>query len=69
MKNELTKTFSTTWIVERLKERSTWLAVISLISLAGVTLQPDMKEIIITIGLAIGSLIFMVSKDKAVESK
>lgn len=45
------------WIIARLKERSTWLGLVSLASAIGLTLSPELSEAIVSIGLAIGGAI------------
>lgn len=52
------------WILNRLKERSTWSALITLSGLIGINLKPELTEAIITAGTAIVALIFAVTEDK-----
>ena len=52
------------WIADRAKERSSWLGLITIITAAGVSLNPDVKEAIISLGVAIGGLVAVVTKDK-----
>ena len=52
------------WIIERGKERTTWLGVIAIASSFGITIAPEMIEHIITAGLAISGLIAIAVKDK-----
>lgn len=40
------------WIVNRLKEKSTWRGVIAVLTAVGVGLSPDQKEAIIVLGVA-----------------
>ncbi len=47
----------TEWIADRLKERSTWLGLISLTAAIGVTLQPDQVDAVIAAGMAVGGLV------------
>lgn len=47
----------TAWIPDRLKERSTWLGLISLAAAVGITLQPDQVDAIIAAGMAVGGLV------------
>ncbi|MFA6100446.1 MAG: hypothetical protein WC750_06295 [Patescibacteria group bacterium] len=40
------------YIINRLKEASTWRGIIALITAAGITLQPNQVEAIVAAGLA-----------------
>jgi len=51
-------------IVARAKERSTWLGLIGLVSAFGVAMDPDKTEAIVTLGVAIGGVIAIFTKDK-----
>lgn len=51
------------WIAARLKERSTWLGIASLLSAVGVAIAPELQEAIISAGVAIGGLILVATKD------
>jgi len=51
------------WLLKRLKERSTWSGIITLASLAGYTLRPELAEAIITAATAIIAVIFTVTAD------
>ena len=55
------------WIVKRLSERSTWLGLISFLSAAGVALQPEMSEAIVTAGVALAGMVAAFTKDKLPE--
>lgn len=46
----------------RLKERSTWLGIITVLTLLGVRLTPELKEAIITTGVSVGSLVAILTK-------
>lgn len=52
------------YLLERLKEPSTWRGIILLLTAAGVPIAPAMAESIITVGLAIAGLIGVVTPDK-----
>ena len=43
------------FILDRLDERSTWRAIVALLTLAGLGLEPSQSEAIITAGIAIGA--------------
>ena len=51
-------------ILNRLKEASTWRGLLLLVTAAGVTLSPDQKEAIITVGLALVGLVGVFTPDK-----
>ena len=53
------------WIIARLKERSTWLGLTGLLTAVGVGLEPDQAEAIVTAGVALAGVIAMLTKDKA----
>lgn len=50
-------------IINRLKERSTWLGVTAVISAVGIELAPEIKEQIIVIGIGIAGIISIITKD------
>ena len=52
------------WIIDRLKERSTWLGLTALLTSFGVSLKPELAEAIITTGLGFAGLIGVLTKDK-----
>ena len=52
------------FIVDRLKERSTWLGLTGLLTAVGVGVSPDLSDAIVTAGVAIGAVIAIVTKDK-----
>lgn len=45
------------WIADRMKERSTWLGLISLAAAVGIALEPDQAEAVIAAGMAAGGLV------------
>ena len=45
------------WIVDRLKERSTWLGLISLVTAVGLSLNPNQVEAVIAAGMAVGGVV------------
>lgn len=51
------------WILDRLKERSTWVSIITLASMAGLKLSPELREQIITGAVTLVSIIFAVTAD------
>ena len=52
------------YIIDRLKEASTWRGIILLLTAAGVPIAPAMAASIITIGLAIAGFVGAVTPDK-----
>ena len=52
------------YILARLKERSTWLSIVTLVTVAGVTLSPEQQEAIVTAGAAIAAAIGVFTADK-----
>lgn len=53
------------WILERAKEKTTWLGIIGVIgTLTGAQLAPELQEAITTTGLAITSLVLILLKEK-----
>lgn len=52
-----------TYIIDRLKEASTWRGIIALLTAAGVTISPEMVDRIVAAGLAIMGIIGVFFKD------
>jgi|DEB0MinimDraft_3_1074331.scaffolds.fasta_scaffold56193_3 hypothetical protein len=53
------------WALARLKEKSTWAAIFTLAATAlGVTLEPALKEAIITAGMAVSSAVLIGISEK-----
>jgi len=57
------------WLVNRLKERSTWSALIALASIAGYSFNPELQEQIITAGTAVIAVIFALTSDSSAVKK
>lgn len=53
------------FILDRLKERSTWIGIITIITAAGVTISPDQIEAITTAGIAIAGAVAVFTADPA----
>ncbi len=53
------------YLLTRLKERSTWLGMISLVAAMGVSLSPDQSQAIVTAGVGLAGVIAVFTKDKA----
>lgn len=53
------------WLWERLKERSTWVGIITFLTSAGViALGPEQAEAVIALGVAVVGAILAFTKDK-----
>jgi hypothetical protein len=52
------------YIIARLKERSTWLGLVGLLSSIGISLKPESTEAIIALGMAAASTIAVFTTDK-----
>lgn len=53
------------WILDRLKESSTWRGIVWLLTVAGIALEPEQKEAIITAGIAIAGLLGVFTRDSS----
>lgn len=51
------------WWIDRLKERSTWFGLLSLLGAAGMVISPEMSEYIIAIGMAVGGIVGIVTEE------
>lgn len=56
------------FVIDRLKERSTWLGLTGLLTAVGVALNPDQIEAIVALGGAIGAAVAIFTKDKTTPS-
>lgn len=54
------------YIVNRLKERSTWLGITTVVTTFGVSINPELSEAIISAGVAIAGLVSVIWPDKEV---
>ena len=52
------------YILARLKERSTWLGLVTLVTVAGVALSPEQQEAIVAAGVAVAGAISAFTADK-----
>ncbi len=57
------------YILNRLKERSTWLGIIALATAGGAVIEAAIAEQIIAAGMAVAGLIGVVTKDKTETKK
>lgn len=55
---------NTTWLLDRLGERSTWIGLTGLLTATGVSLEPDIGDAIGALGIALASLIAMLTRDR-----
>jgi hypothetical protein len=53
------------FILQRVKERSTWLGLVSIGTAAGMTLRPDVQEAVIAAGMSLAGLVLALTKDSA----
>ena len=53
------------FILDRAKERSTWLGLASLLAAMGLAFSPEQTEAIITAAMAIAGSVAVFTKDKA----
>jgi hypothetical protein len=53
------------WLLDRLKEQSTWRGIVLLVTAFGVKLDPERGEAIIALGLAVVGLINVLRKERA----
>lgn len=51
------------WVLSRLKERSTWTALITLAGIAGLNVAPELAEQIITAATSVVAVIFAITAD------
>jgi len=52
------------YILERLKEPSTWRGIVMLLTAAGIPIAPQFQDLIISAGLALAGLIGAATPDK-----
>jgi hypothetical protein len=53
-----------TWLMNRLREASTWRGLVWLLTVSGVALRPDQVEAIVLAGMAIAGLLGVFLQDK-----
>ena len=51
------------FVVSRMKERSTWLGLVGILSSFGVALQPEYVEAIASIGVALSGVVLVLTRD------
>lgn len=52
------------YLLERMKEASTWRSIIYVLAAAGVPVAPGMAEYIVAAGMGVAGIIGIVAKDK-----
>ena len=52
------------YLVERMKEPSTWRGIILLLTAAGVPIAPELQTVIISTGLGLAGLVGAITPDK-----
>lgn len=52
------------YILDRLKERSTWLGIIAFATSCGASIATELSEAIISAGVALAGIVGVVTKDK-----
>ena len=52
------------WILDRAKERSTWMGLFSLAGAVGWAVTPEHKELIITAAIAVVAAVAAMTRDK-----
>ena len=52
------------FIVPRLRERSTYLGLVGVLTALGITIQPEYLEAAVAVGTALSSVILIITKDK-----
>lgn len=57
------------WLLARLKEKSTWLAIFTLAGLLGMKIEPELREHIINAILAVAAVAAFVFREKTRESE
>ena len=62
--NKINGNFMKKWIIDRACERSTWLGLTTLLTGAGVALKPELAEAIISLGMALGGFVAVITADK-----
>lgn len=53
------------FVLDRAKERTTWIGLIGMLSTVGVALKPEMVDAIASLGVALAGLVLVVTKDAA----
>jgi len=62
--HNLTNQNQTKNMIEKLKEESTWRGIIALATSLGITIQPEMINIIVSLGIGLIGLINVIKKQR-----
>jgi hypothetical protein len=54
-----------TWILNRLRERSTWLGVTACLASLGIAVAPELRDAIAGFGVAAAGLVAVLTADRA----
>lgn len=54
------------YILNKIKEPSTWVGIVAALTATGVNLTPEFKELIITVGTTIGSILCFFINEKPI---
>ena len=52
------------WLGSRLHERSSWLGLTAVLASVGITISPELQDVIIQGGIALAGLITFLTKDR-----
>ena len=52
------------WLLERLKESSTWYGIITMLTAAGINIDPELQVQIISTGAGLAGLVAFATKEK-----
>ena len=52
------------WLLERLKESSTWYGIITMLTTAGINIDPELQVQIISTGAGLAGLVAFATKEK-----
>ena len=52
------------WLVERAKERSTWIGITAFLTSIGISISGDLSNVIVSLGVGLGGLIAAITADK-----
>lgn len=51
------------WVLARARERSTWLGLITLLTVLGITITPAQQEAVVSAGVALAGAVMAFSRD------
>ena len=56
------------WLVARAKEPSTWAGIFAFLTAVGITVRPELKDALITLGIALAGVIGVATIDRKDEN-